>query len=112
MLRTMLRKLLSGAAAVMTAAVVLPAMPVQITASDPADAQNDLKHMCISLSPDGAADDRSVTLEGLMPQNASAEAVNVSEDYAAFDARTAERYTAAPEEAALLAAYDITISDD
>ena len=111
MLRTMLRKLLSGAAAVMTAAGVLPAMPVQITATDPADAQDDLKHMCISLSPDGAADDRSVTLEGLMPQNASAEAVNVSEDYAAFDARTAEMYTAAPEDAALLAAYDITISD-
>lgn len=99
----------SSAALLMSAAgdpAVLPMFAAN--ASD----QKDLCQTTLSLFPNGESSETVVTLDGLMPQGATAEAVDVTADYTA-DVYTNERNAAYTEaqEVSLLAAYDITISD-
>ena len=61
-----------------------------------ASEEDDLTHQCIELYPDDQDKEKTVTLQGLMPENAAAEVVDVT------DQSTEEN---------VLAAYDISISD-
>ena len=59
----------------------------------PEQESSDLTHQKIELYPDEESDEKTVTLEGLMPEEAEASAVDVSDEHEG------------------IAAYDITITD-
>lgn len=75
-------------AAVLTTSNVMPIAPVFAVDDEP-----DLTHQSIELYPNGEDAEQIVTLDGMMPEGAEAEAVDVSEDYEG------------------IAAYNITIKD-
>lgn len=92
-------------------------LPVQaFTAADPGESavsetDPELCRKSIALYPCGEEAEATVTLEGLMPENASAAAVDVTADYTDCGSLF---FGSEPEEtqpASVLAAYDITITD-
>ena len=67
----------------------------------------ELCHQSLSLCPDGSGADTTVTLYGMMPEGASAEAVDVSRKFPEPDDVSDETDS----EATVIAAYNITILD-
>ena len=89
---------------------VLPAFQANADASE----QKEFCETKLSLFPDGTESETVVTLSGMMPEGATAEAVNVTADYAAMDNSSANGSDAVfteTQDISVLAAYDITISD-
>ena len=78
------------AAAVLTMSNITSVYAVD---SVPEQEDSDLTHQTIELYPDEESDEKTVTLEGLMPEDAEATAVDVSDEHEG------------------IAAYDITITD-
>lgn len=85
-------------------------VPVVIAAQNTEISETDLFTQSIELYPEGKKAEKSVTLNGMMPKDADAEAVDVTEEY------NTEKETAKLSEknptASLIAAYDITITAD
>lgn len=71
--------------------------------------ETELLHQSIELFQDGA--DAALTLEGLMPENAFVEAVDVTADYEDCGDLFFGDVTEAPLNTTVLAAYEITITD-
>lgn len=67
----------------------------------------DYCHLSFELYPDGSGKDRSVTLYGMMPEGASAEAIDVTPSYPDPEAVSDE----VSDDASVIAAYNITITD-
>lgn len=90
--------------------ILLSYVTISVTAKVTGDTA-DLTEMSFELSPDGG-EDVTVTLNGMMPQTASAEAVDVTADYADYDSFASDKL---PFESAdvrsVIGAYDITITD-
>ncbi|MBR4628601.1 MAG: hypothetical protein IKO47_13080 [Ruminococcus sp.] len=78
----------------LTAAVLTTSNVLQIAPVVAVDDGPDLTYQSIELYPNGEEAEQVVTLDGLMPERAEAEAIDVSEEYDG------------------VAAYDITITDD
>ena len=106
------KRILSGlSAVVMLACDVLPLSPMFAIAEDETASvceteqqETQLLHQSFELYPNGEESEQTVTLEGLMPEGSSAEAVDVTEMFAESDR--------VPEElSSVIAAYDITIAD-
>lgn len=94
------KRILSGlSACVIAVSLALPFADVCAYAADPSN--TDLSHQSFELYPDDNNTEKTVLLKGLMPENAKAEAVDVTEDYSE-EINKSE---------CVLAAYDITISD-
>jgi hypothetical protein len=75
--------------------------------SEEPETEADLSSQCIELLPDSEETGKSVTLNGMMPEGASATAVDVTFDYTDVSSFTG----LAEPDASVLTAYDITISD-
>ena len=71
--------------------------------------QTDYEKQCIELYPEGKKADKTVTLNGLMPKDATADAVDVTDDYSGTKEGAALSGNNA--DASVIAAYDITIKD-
>ena len=73
----------------------------------------DYRQLSFELFPNGEEVEKTVTLNGMMPEGASATAVDVTEDYSDIDSFNAYNEDTLEEEQAVsvLAAYDITIQD-
>ena len=103
-----------SAAALLASAVSNPAVSALSAAGEEDSAQTEFCRTELSLIPDGAESETVVTLNGMMPEGATAAAVDVTADYTADDSfYLPENNTALTEtqEISVLAAYDITISD-
>lgn len=75
-------------------------------------ADENFSHKSFTLYPDGKSTDKAVSLDGLMPEDASAQVVNVIRNYAApDDVRTDDKEAFSQSEASVIAAYNITITD-
>ena len=79
-------------------AVMFSTMP--LAASAAADAESDLLERSFELTPNDAAPDVTITLNGMMPENAAAEATDVTADM-----------EDPADDTSVLAAYDISIYD-
>ena len=116
MKKTIFRRLTAAAAsaAMLVSALVSPAAFPLAAANADDSGQTDVCQTRLSLFPNGRQSDTVVTLRGMMPEGATAEAVDVTADYAAMDGGLTEDSNPAFAEAqrvTVLAAYDITISD-
>ena len=80
------------------AAILFSTLPLSVAAAD--DQGQDLREMSIELTPNDADPDVSITLNGMMPENAAAEATNVTGNMETPD-----------ENSSVIAAYDISIND-
>ncbi len=77
------------------------------------------RHLTLTVSPDGAEDNQTITLDGLVPKDAEAVAEDVTERFAEHvfpdetvkKSRKASAETEAVSERTTLAAFDISISD-
>lgn len=105
------KKLISGfAALVMAVSGTLPATSLvgRDESTSVADEESHvLKHQSLELCPDESDSDKTVTLDGLMPKNATATAVDVTEMIADSDIVTSPFC----DDSSVVVAYDITISD-
>ena len=84
--------------AVCAAVVLLAAMPLSVPAT--ADTEPDLLSMSLELTPNEGDPDITITLNGMMPENAAAEATDVTADM-----------EDPADDTSVLAAYDISIYD-
>ena len=80
------------------AAILFSTLPLSVAAAD--DQGQDLREMSIELTPNDADPDVTITLNGMMPRNAAAEATDVTADM-----------EDPADETSVLAAYDISIID-
>ena len=71
--------------------------------------QNDYEKQCIEIYPEGKKADKTVTLNGLMPKDATADAVDVTDEYTGKKEKAA--LSGNNSDASVIAAYDITIKD-
>ena len=86
----LVKRILSSFTAIVIAVTfALPLMPMHASA----DVSNNLRSQNIMLYPDSSDKEKSVSLQGMMPRGASAEALDVTDEHSA------------------IAAYDITIMD-
>ncbi len=139
MFENIIRRMISGLAAVIiTAANVLPSMPMSVVAEDisayqtadelsntsevpvfddaselkaGSEEDTDYRHMNFELYPNGEETQKTVTLDGMMPKDASASAVDVTEDYLNTNSFDYEKAISDDQEVSVLAAYNITITD-
>lgn len=94
MLRQLSKRIIGFmAAAVMAVSNTVPFFPISAFSTEYETSESELAHRSFELFPDDEESGKVITLEGLMPENASAEAVDVSEEHGG------------------IAAYDITITD-
>lgn len=104
------RKLVSGfAALIMAVSGALPSATAIVGRDDSCtlDDSRVLRQQSFELCPDEDEPDKIVTLDGLMPKNAAAEAVDVTEMIAEQDIVSSPIY----DDSSVVVAYDITISD-
>lgn len=106
------KRLISGLAAlVMAVAGTLPTATAVVGRDDSTTVADEeshvLKHQSLELCPDESDSDKTVTLDGLMPKNATATAVDVTEMIADSDIVTSPLC----DDSSVVVAYDITISD-
>lgn len=111
-----LRRLTAAAASavMLVSAAAAPSVSALSAANADASAQTDLCRTELTLFPNGTQTETVVTLCGMMPEGATAEAVDVTVDYAATDGTVTQKRGAEFAEehsVSVLAAYDITISD-
>jgi fibro-slime domain-containing protein len=83
--------------------------PVVTAAQEASEADADLCKQSFELYPEGKKSDKTVTLNGMMPKDASAQAIDVTEDYT--DGDGIKEISSDNPEASILAAYDISIID-
>ena len=84
--------------AVFAAVLLVSIMPLSISAAD--DPAPELLERSLELTPHKAEPDVTITLNGMMPKNAAAEATDVTDDMEEPE-----------DDSAVLAAYDISIND-
>ena len=84
--------------AVCALAVVLSVMPLSIMSAG-VEASSELFERSIEITPDDARSDVTITLNGMMPGDAAAEATNVTDDM-----------DEPADDASILSAYDISIN--
>lgn len=106
------KRLISGLAAlVMAVAGTLPTATAVVGRDESTTVADEdsrvLKHQSLELCPDESDSDKTVTLDGLMPKNATATAVDVTEMIADSDIVTSPLC----DDSSVVVAYDITISD-
>ena len=88
-------------------ALIAEADPEKVFAAD-----EHFSHKSFTLYPDGKLTGKAVSLDGLMPEDASAQAVDVIRNYAdPDDVRTDDKAAFSQPEASVIAAYNITITD-
>lgn len=89
--------------------ILLTATSLSVVAED-SDAEPQLQRMSFELYPNEDDTDKSVTLNGMMPRGAAAEAIDVIDAYSELSEDIAPAVTdESMEPASVIAAYDITI---
>ena len=88
-------------------------IPIITNAAQSSQNSGDFKQMNFEICPNADESEKTVSLDGLMPKNASAEAVDVTNDFCALGGSHEEdkvALTASNPALEILAAYDITIN--
>ncbi len=88
-------------------------VPAAECPDETSNTEQELYHQSLELFPEGEGSEKTITLQGLMPEGASGVAVDVTEDYSQQDSPELSRQDSSISEQAtnVVAAYNISILD-